>query len=82
MCSTANEFNVDKNLMKLHGGFLTNLAPGSIFKNKSTHHEIAYRLIISDEISIWVTFVDNDPDIEIICSHRIYAAHWREIIFS
>ena len=68
--------------MKLHGGFLTNLAPGSIFKNKSTHHETAYRLIISDEISIWVTLIDNDPNVEILCSHRIYAAHWREIIFS
>lgn len=64
--------------MQLNSGFLTNLTPGSIFER----NDITYRLIISDEMSIWVTLVDNDPNVEIFCSHRVYAAHWREIIFS
>jgi len=44
-------------------GLLVNIKPGTIFK--CVHHNATYRLIISDDVSIWVWCNPFDKMVEI-----------------
>lgn len=56
-------------------GLLVNIKPGTIFQYAD--HDTIYRLIISDDVSIWVWC--NDKNIEICCNLFVYAENWIRI---
>lgn len=58
-------------------GLLVNIKPGTIFK--CVHHDATYRLIISDDISIWVWCNPFDKMVEICHNLFIYAENWTKI---